>query len=101
MPPQAASKEDIKKFLQEHDAWTLKNDKLHREFLFVDFVQAFSFISQIALIAERNNHHPEWSNVYRKVVIDLTTHEAHGISDLDFTLAMEIDKIAFSMQGRQ
>ena len=55
-------------------------DKLHREYIFRDFVQAFGFMTQAALLAERVAHHPEWFNVYKKVVIDLTTHEAQGIT---------------------
>lgn len=75
------------------NAWTIKGEKLHREFKFPDFVAAFGFMSQVALLAERANHHPEWSNVYNKVVINLTTHEAGGISKRDFELAHEISAL--------
>ena len=75
------------------NAWIIKEEKLHREFKFPDFVAAFGFMSQVAILAERANHHPEWSNVYNKVVINLTTHEAGGISKRDFELAHEISAL--------
>jgi 4a-hydroxytetrahydrobiopterin dehydratase len=73
--------------------WSLQADKLHCELSFPDFVQAFGFMAKVALVAERMNHHPEWSNVYNRVVIDLTTHDAGGISELDFQLASHIDAL--------
>lgn len=77
--------------------WELKNDKLRRELKFKNFVQAFGFMTQIAVLAEQMNHHPEWSNVYNRVTIDLTTHEAGGISQLDFDLAAKIDAVVADM----
>ena len=74
--------------------WTLKAGKLHRTFQFKDFVGAFGFMSQVALVAERMNHHPEWFNVYRTVRVDLTTHDAGGISELDFELAAAMEALA-------
>ena len=74
--------------------WQLRNDKLYRQFLFADFVTAFGFMTQAALIAERMNHHPEWSNVYRTVEVELTTHDANGISELDFELAQAMNALA-------
>jgi 4a-hydroxytetrahydrobiopterin dehydratase len=74
--------------------WALVNGKLHREFKFGDFVEAFGFMSRVALAAERMDHHPEWFNVYNRVVIDLRTHDCDGISDRDFKLAATIDKQA-------
>jgi 4a-hydroxytetrahydrobiopterin dehydratase len=62
-----------------------------REFVFVDFVQAFAFMTQIALLAEKRNHHPEWSNVYNRVTITLTTHDAGGLSMKDIDLARAAD----------
>lgn len=85
--------EDIKRRLGELDGWTLDDGKLFREFKFPRFVEAFGFMSSVALLAESQNHHPEWFNVYNKVRIHLTTHEAGGISDRDFTLAGAIDAI--------
>ena len=74
--------------------WSIQNGKLYREFQFRDFVQAFGFMSQAALVAERMNHHPEWFNVYRTVRVELMTHDAKGISELDFELASAMNKIA-------
>ena len=73
--------------------WQIIDSKLYREFIFTNFVSAFGFMTQVAILAEKANHHPEWSNVYNKVKIQLTTHDADGISKLDFELAKEISKI--------
>ncbi|AKO54042.1 pterin-4-alpha-carbinolamine dehydratase [Marinobacter psychrophilus] len=73
--------------------WRIKEGKLYREFKFQNFVVAFGFMTQVAMLAEKANHHPEWFNVYNKVVINLTTHEAGGISKRDFDLAQEISKL--------
>lgn len=72
-------------------AWTLVDGKLHRELTFESFVDAFAFMTRVALIAERMNHHPDWSNVYNRVVIDLNTHDVSGLSERDFELARAID----------
>ena len=73
--------------------WSLQGGKLHREFQSKDFVTAFGNMTRIALVAESMNHHPEWFNVWNKVVIDLNTHDVQGISDQDFKLAAKIDEI--------
>jgi 4a-hydroxytetrahydrobiopterin dehydratase len=73
--------------LTEIPGWTIVVGKLHREYQFPDFVAAFGFMTRVALVAERLGHHPEWFNVYNRVVIDLTTHDAGGITALDFELA--------------
>lgn len=67
---------------------------LHRRFVFEDFVEAFGFMTQVALLAERADHHPEWSNIYERVDIQLTTHDVAGVSDRDFSLAQAIDRLA-------
>lgn len=90
--------EAIETKLNEVPEWSLKNEKLHRELKFKDFVQAWGFMTQVAMLAEQANHHPEWSNVWNNVIIDLTTHEANGISQRDFDLAKQIDKVAASMK---
>ena len=92
------SQEALDSALQElnetvYKAWQLKEGKLHKEFKFADFVAAFGFMSQVALLAEKADHHPEWFNVYNKVVISLTTHDEGGISTRDFALAAAIEKI--------
>jgi len=71
----------------------VKGGKLHRAFECKDFVAAFGKMTQVALVAESMNHHPEWSNVWNKVVIDLNTHSVQGISTLDFQLAERINEI--------
>ncbi|MEB3333218.1 MAG: 4a-hydroxytetrahydrobiopterin dehydratase [Synechococcaceae cyanobacterium] len=75
-------------------AWTLLNGKLRRELRFADFSEAFGFMARVALVAEQLGHHPEWSNVWNRVVIDLTTHDTGGLSDLDLELARRIDALA-------
>ena len=73
-----------------HDA---KTDALTRDFKFKDFSEAFAFITRVALLAQAANHHPEWSNVYNKVTICLTTHDAGGMTARDVALAEAIDKL--------
>ena len=76
--------------------WTLRDGKLHRTFRFADFSAAFGFMTQVALAAERADHHPEWSNVYNRVDIRLTTHDAGGLTQHDFALAAIADAAAGS-----
>lgn len=71
--------------------WSLREGKLYRRLVFKDFNEAFGFICRVALLAEAMDHHPEWSNVYNRVEISLTTHDAGGISERDFTLAQRIN----------
>lgn len=75
-------------------AWSLVGGKLHRELRFADFSEAFGFMAQVALAAEAMGHHPEWSNVWNRVTIDLTTHDTGGLSNLDVQLAQRIDQLA-------
>jgi 4a-hydroxytetrahydrobiopterin dehydratase len=70
-----------------------ERDAIRRKFQFRDFVEAFGFMTQVALLAERADHHPEWSNVYNKVDILLTTHDADGLSSRDVSLAKQIDAL--------
>ena len=72
--------------------WELRDSALHRQFHFRDFVEAFGFMTSVALIAERMNHHPEWSNVYGKVTIRLTTHDGGGVTAKDMELAEAISE---------
>ncbi len=74
--------------------WKLENNQLCKEFTFINFQEAFAFMTHVALIAEKMNHHPNWSNVYNKVSIKLTTHdEGNQVSEKDWELAREIDLI--------
>ena len=86
------SEQEVRDRLSEIPGWTLVNGKLHRELTFENFVAAFGFMSQVALVAERRDHHPEWFNVYNRVTIDLNTHDAGGITDLDFELAAAVNR---------
>lgn len=85
---------ELDDWLATHSGWTLVDGKLHRELRLGDFVTAFGLMTRVAIVAEKLNHHPEWSNVYDRVVIDLTTHDADGITALDLTLAEKIDAFA-------
>ena len=71
--------------------WSVQGKRLHRDLQFKSFVEAFGFMAQVALLAESKNHHPNWSNVYNRVSIDLTTHDLGGLSSLDVELAAAID----------
>ncbi|MBV2350558.1 4a-hydroxytetrahydrobiopterin dehydratase [Synechococcus sp. HK05] len=79
---------------QQCPNWSLVGGKLRRELRFADFVEAFGFMARVALIAEAMGHHPEWSNVWNRVTIELTTHDTGGLSDLDLQLAQRIDDLA-------
>jgi 4a-hydroxytetrahydrobiopterin dehydratase len=84
----------IQDALAELSEWSIVGDKLHREYKFADFVEAFGFMSSVALVAESMNHHPDWSNGYNKVVVDLVTHSLGGISTFDLELARRMEKLA-------
>ncbi len=83
----ALSSEQIQSELQNLSGWSLVNGKLHKEFQFEDFIQAFGFMTRAAIHAEKMNHHPEWFNVYNKLKVDLMTHDAGGITENDIKLA--------------
>jgi 4a-hydroxytetrahydrobiopterin dehydratase len=86
--------EEVQGRLTSLPGWSLQNGKLHREYKFANFVAAFGWMAQAALTAEKHDHHPEWFNVWNKVVVDLTTHDAGGISERDFKLAAEMERLA-------
>ncbi|MFN7714256.1 MAG: 4a-hydroxytetrahydrobiopterin dehydratase [Pseudanabaenaceae cyanobacterium] len=79
--------------LAQLSGWTVINQKLNKKFIFADFITAFGFMTKVALLAETSAHHPEWSNVYNRVTIDLTTHDSGGITQKDLALAQAIDKL--------
>ncbi|MEM7030022.1 MAG: 4a-hydroxytetrahydrobiopterin dehydratase [Chloroflexota bacterium] len=93
MAIQKLSDQEIDAQISQVSGWAVQDNKLHCQFKFKDFVEAWGFMSQVAILAERADHHPEWSNVYNRVIIDLTTHEADGITIRDFDLAREINQI--------
>lgn len=84
---------EIQDKLEDLNGWTIENEKLHKEFQFKDFISAFGFMTKLALVAESMNHHPEWFNVYNRVTIDMSTHDAGGITELDFKFAETADAI--------
>lgn len=87
-------KSEIKAQLVSYPFWKLEQNKLQRVFVFKNFIQAFSFMTAAALEAEKLNHHPEWSNVWNKVTVNLCTHDVGGITNLDFKLAHFMDQAA-------
>ena len=91
-------KSELQSALTTLEGWTLAEGKLHREYKFADFVHAFGFMATSAIAIEKMNHHPEWFNVWNKVVVDLTTHDAGGISAKDVELAKLLDGFAGRMQ---
>jgi len=84
---------EIEQLEQQLPGWSLVDGKLHRELVFSDFNAAFGFMTRVALIAEAMGHHPEWRNVWNRVVIDLTTHDTGGLSNLDQQLAQRINAL--------
>jgi 4a-hydroxytetrahydrobiopterin dehydratase len=93
------SHEEVKARLRNLPGWALREGKLHREYKFGGFAEAFAFMSTCALVVQRQDHHPEWFNVSDRVVVDLTTDDAGGISALDFALAVEMEKAAPPLPG--
>jgi len=75
------------------EGWDVVDGKLHRELTFADFSEAFGFMTRVALLAEQADHHPDWSNSWNKVVIDLVSHDRGGITDRDRTLAERISEL--------
>ena len=83
----------IEALITEFPNWQLKDGKLYRRLVFEDFIHAFSFMTQVAIIAEKDNHHPEWANIYRTVDVFLTTHDVNGISNKDEIMLRRIEKL--------
>ena len=93
MKPYLLKDRELKELVIKIPLWEIKSRQIQREFHFANFIEAFSFMTKIALICEKYNHHPNWENVYSKVIIRLNTHDLGGITNLDRTLASEINKI--------
>jgi 4a-hydroxytetrahydrobiopterin dehydratase len=92
--PARISDSEIESALHDLPGWRVQEGKLHREYRFADFVQAFQFMAAAAMRAEAMNHHPDWSNVYNRVTVDLLTHDAGGITARDLKLAAQFEEIA-------
>ena len=84
----------ISEGLTKLSGWKVLNAKLHREYKFADFAHAFGFMATAAPLIEKNNHHPEWANVYNRVTVHLTTHDSGGITKNDVELAKLLESIA-------
>src|ERR1022692_4733446 len=95
--PVKLSEAEIAAALSNLPGWELQESKLHREYKFADFVAAFAFMTGAALIAQAMDHHPEWFNVWNTVRVDLSTHDAGGVTALDLKLAHSMEELA----GRQ
>ncbi len=93
MPLTKLSPDEISSRLSGLPGWELRDEKLHREFKFKNFVEAFGFMTRVALLAETAGHHPDWFNVYNSVRIDLTTHDVGGVSEYDLDLATKINRL--------
>ena len=92
--PAPLSSADVDARLSELPGWRREGDKLRREFRFADFATAFAFMTRCALVAEKMDHHPDWSNVYAKVDVVLWSHDAGGITERDLTLARAMNAAA-------
>ena len=93
MKPYLLKNEELKELIAKIPGWEINSKYIKREFNFANFIEAFSFMTKVAFICEKYNHHPNWENVYSKVIITLFTHDLGGITNLDETLAAEINSI--------
>lgn len=94
MSLECKTSEQVHAFLSAHREWAEQETCLVRYYKFKDFTEAFGFITQVAEIADKQDHHPQWSNCYNKVTIEITTHEAGGITERDFTFIEAIDQLS-------
>lgn len=85
---------DLQQKMNEINSWSIQDEKLFKKFNFKDFNEAFAFMTRVALYADKHDHHPEWFNVYNRVEVYLTTHDAKGISQKDISLAKFMDGIS-------
>jgi 4a-hydroxytetrahydrobiopterin dehydratase len=94
VPRAALPEARVRALLADRPGWELRGDRIARSFRFGDFVAAFGWMASVALVAERLNHHPDWKNVYDRVEVELTTHDAGGLTERDFELAAAMDRLA-------
>lgn len=92
--PRRLTVTEVQDALNELSGWTVSDGKLRREYLFADFAEAFGFMASAAVVAESMNHHPDWSNSWNKVVVELVTHSAGGITTYDLALARKMQALA-------
>ncbi len=97
--PPKLSDAEVTQRLQALPGWTVAGGRLHRDLQFRDFSEAFGFMARVALLAEKMDHHPDWSNVYNRVTIELMTHDAGGLTTLDFDLAGKISALIQPIPG--
>ena len=86
-------KDQVNYFLEKNPSWNINDKSIKKEFKFKNFIDAFGFISKVALLSEKMDHHPNWQNTYNKVTIELTTHDIGGITSNDIKLAEAIDNL--------
>ena len=86
-------KNQLDSFIKKNPSWIIDNKTIKKEFKFENFIEAFGFMSKVALLSEKIDHHPDWQNIYNKVKINLTTHDKGGITTNDIKLAEAIDKL--------
>jgi 4a-hydroxytetrahydrobiopterin dehydratase len=86
-------KNQLDSFIEKNPSWIIDNKMIKKEFKFENFIEAFGFMSKVALLSEKIDHHPDWQNTYNKVKINLTTHDKGGITNNDIKLAESIDKL--------
>ena len=86
-------KNQLDYFIEKNPSWIIDNKTIKKEFKFENFIEAFGFMSKVALLSEKMDHHPNWQNTYNKVKIELTTHDKGGITTNDIKLAESIDKL--------
>ncbi|WP_269615012.1 4a-hydroxytetrahydrobiopterin dehydratase [Prochlorococcus marinus] len=86
-------KNQLDSFIEKNPSWIIDNKTIKKEFKFENFIEAFGFMSKVALLSEKIDHHPDWKNTYNKVKISLTTHDKGGITNNDIKLAESIDKL--------
>tara|TARA_B100000700_G_C14866062_1_gene771003 strand:+ start:791 stop:1078 length:288 start_codon:yes stop_codon:yes gene_type:complete len=86
-------KSELNSFIEKNTSWFVSNESIQKEFKFNDFIDAFGFMTKVALLSEKMNHHPNWQNTYNKVKIELTTHDKGGLTSNDIQLAEAIDKL--------
>ena len=92
--PAKLSSEEVSSALVSLPEWSISDGKLHRDYKFPDFAHAFGFMAAVATAAEKMDHHPDWTNVYNRVIVNLYTHDVGGITELDLKLAGIMEKVA-------